>query len=297
MAGRTHGQQALPITFGYKVAVWAAEMGRHIGRMEQCEPKLLMGQFSGGSGTLASLGNRASEVRDALMDQLGLGNPVITWHTARDNLVEFITVLSMIAGSLAKITHEIVLMQRTEIGELEEKFGVGQVGSSTMPQKRNPMSSEQVIAVARSIRALAGAALEGLEHEDERDSAAMHTEWHFVSEGCILAAGMLNLSIEIIENLQVKPEAMRRNLDHSRGLIMSEAVMIGLAETLGRFTAHDVVFDAAQKAFEEGRWLKDLLMEDERVTSVLSEDEIDRLLDPDSYLGMSKEFVDRVVGR
>jgi 3-carboxy-cis,cis-muconate cycloisomerase len=108
---------------------------------------------------------------------------------------------------------------------------------------------------------------------------------------------MLNLSIEIVENLQVKPEAMRRNLDHSRGLIMSEAVMIGLAETLGRFTAHDVVFDAAQKAFEEGRWLKELLMEDERVTSVLSEAEIDRLLDPDSYLGMSKEFVDRVVGR
>ena len=230
------------------------------------------------------------------MDDLGLGNPVITWHSARDNLVEFIAVLSMIAGSLAKMTHEVVLMQRTEMGELEEKFGVGQVGSSTMPQKRNPTWSEQVIAVARTIRALAGAALEGLEHEDERDSAVWHSEWHFVAEGCILGAGVLNLSIGIFENLQVKPDAMRRNLDHSRGLIMSEAVMIGLAETLGRFTAHDVVYEAAQKAFEEGRWLKDLLMEDERVTNVLSEAEIDELLDPDSYLGLAKEFVDRVTG-
>ena len=148
------------------------------------------GAVQRGSGTLASLGRKASEVRDALMEDLGLGNPVITWHSSRDNLVEFTAILSMIAGTLAKVTHEIVLMQRTEIGELEEKFGEGQVGSSTMPQKRNPMSSEQVIAVARSIRALAGAALEGLEHEDERDSAAMHTEWHFVSEGCILTAGM-----------------------------------------------------------------------------------------------------------
>ena len=296
MAGRTHGQQALPITFGYKVAVWAAEMGRHVERMQQCEPRLLVGQFSGGAGTLSSLGDRASEVRDALVEDLGLRNPVITWHSARDNLVEFIALLSMIAGSLAKMTHEVVLMQRTEIGELEEKFGPGQVGSSTMPQKRNPTWSEQVIAVARTIRALAGAALEGLEHEDERDSAVWHTEWHFVSEGCILSAGVLNLSIGIFENLQVKPDAMRRNLDHSRGLIMSEAVMIGLADTLGRFTAHDVVYEAAQKAFEQRRWLKDLLLEDQRVTNVLSEADIDALLDPDSYLGLAKQFVDRVIG-
>ena len=296
MAGRTHGQQALPITFGYKVAVWADEMSRHIQRMKECEPRLLVGQFSGGAGTLSSLGERASEVRDALMEELSLGNPVITWHSARDNLVEFVVVLSMIAGSLAKMTHEVVLMQRTEMGELEEKFGPGQVGSSTMPQKRNPTWSEQVIAVARTIRGLAGVALEGLEHEDERDSAVWHSEWHFISEGCILTAGVLNLSSVIFENLQVKPEQMRRNLDHSRGLIMSEAVMIGLAGSLGRFTAHDVVYEAAQKAFEEGRWLKELLMEDERVTNVLSEAEIDRLLDPDSYLGLAKEFVDRVVG-
>ena len=295
MAGRTHGQQALPITFGYKVAVWVAEVRRHIERLKSCNLQLLVGQFSGGSGSLASLGDRAREVREALMEDLGLGATDITWHTSRDNVVEFTVLLSMINGTLAKIAHQVVIMQRTELEEVEEQFGPGQVGSSTMPQKRNPTWSEQVGALARIVRGHAGTALESLEHEDERDSAALHPEWHYVSEGCILTAGALHLCIGIIENLKIRPKNMKRNLDGSRGLIMSEAVMIGLAKTLGRQSAHDVVYDAAQEAFRRGRSLKELLLESKQVTDRLSEAEIDQMLDPTDYLGLAPEFVDQVL--
>ena len=295
MPGRTHGQQALPLTFGYKVAVWLAEIRRHIERLKECRTWLLVGQFSGGAGSLASLSDRAGEVREALMEDLGLGLPDITWHTSRDNVVQFVVLLSMITGTLAKIGHQIVVLQRTEIGELEERFGPGQVGSSTMPQKRNPMWSEQVGALARIVRGHAGTALECLEHEDERDSAALHPEWHYISESCILTAGALNLCIDITNNLQVRPDNMKRNLDESKGLIMSEAVMIGLAKKLGRQTAHDVVYDAAQEAFVQGRHLRELLQESKQVTDSLTESEIDSLLDPTDYLGLAPVFVDEVV--
>ena len=296
MAGRTHGQQALPITFGYKVAVWVAEMRRHIERLEQCRPRLLMGQFSGGAGTLSSLGERASEVPGGPDGRAGSREPGD--HVALGE--------GQSGGVRGAAVHDSEQpgeddpRSRADAANRDGRTG-GEIRAGTGGKQHDaPEAKPDLVGAgyrggsdhSRAGRRCAG----GLEHEDERDSAVLHSEWHFISEGCILTAGVLNLSSGIFENLQVKPEAMRRNLDHSRGLIMSEAVMIGLAESLGRFTAHDVVYEAAQKAFEESRWLKELLMEDERVTNVLSEAEIDRLLDPDSYLGLAKEFVDRVVG-
>lgn len=297
MAGRTHGQQALPITFGYKVAVWVAEVRRHIERLEQCKPRLLVGEFSGGAGTLASLGEQAWDVHSGLMEELGLGVPDITWHTARDNLAEFVCVQGMIVGSLAKMAHEIVLLQKSEVAEVEEHFGPGQVGSSTMPQKRNPAGSEEIVALSKIVRGFVTAALDGLINEHERDGGAYHAEWHYVPETCILTAGALNRAIEVISNLDVNPENMRRNLDVTNGLVMSERVMIRLAQNLGRQTAHDVVYDCAMKAFREGRPLKDTLLESEEVTQHLSAGEIDELLDPAGYLGLAPMFVDRVLSR
>ncbi|MCH8089339.1 MAG: adenylosuccinate lyase [Chloroflexi bacterium] len=295
MAGRTHGQQALPVTFGYKVAVWVAEVRRHIERLQQCRTRLLVGQFSGGAGSLASLGDRAWEVHHLLMEELGLGVPDITWHTSRDNIAELVAILGMIAGSLAKMGHEVVLLQKTEVAEVEELFGPGQVGSSTMPQKRNPARSEQLVALARVARGLVGIAMEGIQNEHERDSGSLHAEWHFIPEACITSAGAINISIEVMTNLRVRPENMIRNLYVSQGLVMSEAVMLGLARVMGRMSAHDVVYHAAMKAFEEGRSLKEVLLETQEVTEHMSESEIDRLLDPTNYLGIAPRFVDKVL--
>ncbi len=297
MAGRTHGQQALPITFGYKVAVWVAEVRRHIERLDQCKPRLLVGEFSGGAGTLASLGEQAWDVHSKLMEELGLGVPDITWHTARDNMAEFVAVQGMIVGSLAKMGNEIVLLQKNEFSEVEEHFGRGQVGSSTMPQKRNPTGSEEIVAVSKIVRGFVTSAMEGLLNEHERDGRTYHAEWYYVPETCILTAGAIHRAIEVISHLNVNRESMRRNLDVTNGLIMSERVMIRLAGNLGRQTAHDVVYDCAMKAFEEGRSLKETLLESEEVSPHLSPTEIDELLDPAGYLGLAPTFVDRVVAR
>ncbi|MEE9198575.1 MAG: adenylosuccinate lyase [Dehalococcoidia bacterium] len=295
MAGRTHGQQALPVTFGYKVAVWVSEVRRHIERLKQCRPRLLVGQFSGGAGTLASLGDQAWEVRRLLMEELGLGLPDITWHTARDSLAEFVALLGLITGTLAKMGHEVVLLQKTEIAELEELFGPGQVGSSTMPQKRNPTGSEQLMALAKLVRGLVNAAMEGLLHEHERDSGSWHAEWHYIPEACIMTAGAIKGGTEVMGNLQVKSENMRRNLDISRGLVMSEPVMLRLARQVGRQSAHDIIYEAAMKAFEEGRPLKEVLLRSAQVTRHLSGAEIDLLLDPAGYVGLAPRFVDEVL--
>ena len=164
-----------------------------------------------------------------MMEELDLGVPDITWHTSRDSIAELVAILGMIAGSLAKMGHEVVLLQKTEVAEVEELFGPGQVGSSTMPQKRNPARSEQLVALARVSRGLVGIAMEGIQNEHERDSGSLHAEWHFIPEACITSAGAINISIEVMSNLRVRPENMIRNLYVSQGLVMSEAVMLRVA--------------------------------------------------------------------
>ncbi|MFQ5873378.1 MAG: lyase family protein, partial [Dehalococcoidia bacterium] len=203
--------------------------------------------------------------------------------------------LGMITGSLAKMAHEVVLLQRTEVAELEELFGPGQVGSSTMPQKRNPAGSEQIMAIAQVVRGLVTSAMDGLLHEHERDGGSYHAEWHYVPEACILTAAAIHGAIEVMSNLRVRSERMSHNLDMTQGLIMSEAVMLRLAQHVGRQSAHEVVYESAMKAFEEGRPLKELLLESEEVGRHLTEDEIDQLIEPASYVGLAPRFVDQVL--
>lgn len=297
MPGRTHGQHATPITFGYKVAIWLSEMQRHIARMEAMASRVFVGQFAGASGTLASVGELGLEIQQRLMAELELGIPDICWHPARDRLAEYVSVLAMVAATMGKIAHEIILLQKSEVAEVEEPYQRGKVGSSTMPHKRNPMLCEGVVAEARMVRNLVPTLLTAMEAEHERDWASMHIEWAVIPEASILAGGAVAHTLRAVEGLIVYPERMRRNVDLLLGLPLSESVMLRLGEFLGRQTAHEVVHEAAMLAFEQQRPLSSLLLEDTRVTAHFSAAELDAMLDPAAYTGLAGVFVDRVTGR
>ena len=295
MAGRTHGQQALPITFGYKVAVWLAELMRHQERLRQCKPRMLVGQFSGAVGTLASVGEQGLQIQQRMMDILGLGVPLITWHTARDSYAEFTALLAMIGATLGKIAHEVILLQKTEVWEVEEPFNEGKVGSSTMPHKRNPMLCEAIVALARLVMNLAPNALDSMIQEHERDWISDHMDWAYLPEVCIMTDGALHLTTRVMRGLRVYPERMARNLDVTQGLLLSEQVMMALGRWIGRQTAHDTVYECAMRAVDESRPFREVLAAHPAVSAHLTPAEIDRLLDPRAYTGLAGVFVDRVL--
>jgi adenylosuccinate lyase len=296
MPGRTHGQQALPITFGFKAAVWTAEAVRHVERLDQAAPRLLVGEMAGAVGTLAGFGPRGVELQQRVMARLGLGVPSIAWHVARDSMSEFIALLALIGGTMARIAWEVIELQHSEVAELEEPFSHGKVGSSTMPHKRNPTYAERVVALGRLLRGLAGTALETMVMVHERDASAGRAEWALVPEACCLAAAAEHWTLHIVRGLRVNPQRMRENLDRLGGLLLSEAVMLRLGEGLGRNAAHDVVYEAAMAAFEGQGRFRDLLLKDARVAAHLGAAELDRLLDPAGYTGLAGVFVDRVLG-
>lgn len=296
MAGRTHGQQALPITFGFKVAVWLAEIQRHRARLNEIRPRVLIGEFGGAVGTLASVSEQGLAIQAALMRELGLNVPVIAWHTARDHLAEFATTLAMVTATLGKIAHEVIDLQKTEFGEVEEPFEMGKVGSSTMPQKRNPMLCEAILTLTRMTRTTATTAIDAMFHEHERDWSSFQMEWAYLPELCVMTHGALSLTERVVKGLIVYPDAMLRNLNASGGLMLAERVMLTLGAAIGRQHAHDVVYDSAMQAFEEHRPFGEVLKEDSRVTDHLTAAQVDALLDPIQYTGLSATFVDRVLG-
>src|SRR5262245_38724274 len=295
MAGRTHLQQALPITFGYKVAIWLAIFDRHAERLEQLKPRVLVGEFAGAAGTLASLGGKGLEVQKAFCEELGLRVPVSTWHVARDGLAETINRLGLITGCLGKTALDIMIMASTEVAEVYEPFVKGRGASSTMPQKRNPISSELMLATAKAVRQHAGLMLDASIQDFERATGPWHAEWIAVPESFVLTAGCLHQAKFALGGLIVDEAQMAKNLDISRGLIVAEAVMMGLAPQLGRQEAHDVVYDACRRANEQHISLKDALSSDPKVTSGIDSATIDRLTAPGNYLGLAPEMVDRVL--
>ena len=295
MAGRTHLQQALPVTFGYKTAIWLAMFDRHAERLVQLKPRVFVGQFAGAAGTLASLGTKGFEVQKALCDELGLGVPVSTWHVARDGLAEAINFLALVTGSLGKIALDIMMMASTEFGEVYEPFVKGRGASSTMPQKRNPISSELMLAAAKGVRQHAGLMLDAMVQDLERATGPWHAEWMAIPESFVLTAGSLHQARFALGGLIVDEKKMAENLDISRGLIVAEAVMMGLAPDIGRQEAHDVVYEACRVANETGITLADALSADPRVASRIDRATIDRLTSPKNYLGLAPEMVDRVL--
>lgn len=295
MAGRTHLQQALPITFGYKVGVWLAMFDRHAERLKQLRPRVLVGQFAGATGTLASLGGKGLEVQAALMAELGLGVPAATWHVARDGFAEVVNTLALITGSLGKVAYDLMLLSSTEFGEVYEPFVPGRGASSTMPQKRNAISSELMMAAAKAVRQHAGLMLDAMVQDLERATGPWHAEWIAVPESFVMAAGALHQAKFALGGLIVDEGRMLQNLGMSKGLIVGEAVMMGLALHIGRQEAHDVVYAACRAVADSGGTLAEALMRDPAVTSHMDAAEIERLTDPASYLGQAPEMVDRIL--
>lgn len=295
MVGRSHGQHALPITFGFKAACWAEELRRNFTRLKQMRERVLVGQFSGAVGTLAALGGQGLTVQRRLFDELGLSCPTITWHTSRDNIAELICVLAIACGTAGKIAHEIFSLQKTDVAELEEPFIQGKVGSSTMPHKRNPPVCEGVIALTRIVRTTVPLAIEAIVADHERDKVVLQTEREFIGKVFNMTHAAVKKMIFVTGQLSVRTENMEKNLFAQNGLLMSEAVMMGLSDALGRQAAHDIVYRICMSVFEKGGSLKDALLADPDVFGRLKEADIERMLEPHGYIGHAGAFVDQIL--
>ena len=290
LPGRTHGQHALPATFGYKVAVWIDEMLRHVERLHQVAPRLFVSMLGGGAGTFASLGEQGPAVQAAIGRQLGLVSMTVPSRALGDHLAENICILGLLAATCGKIGREIYTLMKTEFGEVEEPVPPGTVGSSTMPQKRNPKLCQDIIAAAAEVRAMVPLALEAMQTEHEADRTTSLMMDTAEARACVATGDMLSRLGEVLRGLRLDPGRMRRNLDLGGGLIMAEAVMLRLGAAMGRQHAHDVVYDAAQAAFVEGRPFAAVLAADPRVTAQLDAKAITELLDPTVYTGLCAEM-------
>jgi len=298
MAGRTHLQHALPVTFGYKAAIWLSSFDRHAERLAELKKRVLIAQFGGAAGTLASLGdgNEALRTVGELARELGLGEPAITWHVARDGIAEAVQFLALLGGSLGKIAYDVMLMSATEFAEAAEPFIAGRGSSSTMPQKRNPISCELILAASKALRQHAGLVLDAMVSDFERATGPWHVEWIAVPEAFGYAAGALHQAEFMMGGLIVDARRMAKNLGMTHGLIVAEAVMMGLAPHTGRNEAHDFVYDACRAAIESDRPLYDVLLETPEVAGPLGADKLKSLTDPANYLGAAQAMVDRVLG-
>jgi adenylosuccinate lyase len=286
MPGRTHGQHAVPATFGYKVAVWIDELLRHVERLRQLGPRLFVAMLGGGAGTFASLGQLGPPVQQGIGRLLGFGSMTVPSRALGDHLAENICVLGLLAATCGKIGREVYTLMKTEFGEVEEPVPPGTVGSSTMPQKRNPKLCQDIIAAAAEVRALVPLALEAMttEHEADRTTSLMMDSAE--ARACIATGDMLSRLGEIMRGLKVEPERMRQNLELGGGLIMAEAVMLELGKAIGRQHAHDVVYEAAQAAAVEGQPFSELLAADKRLSDHMDAKAIAKLLDPTAYTGL-----------
>jgi len=297
VAGRTWLQQAAPITFGLKAAGWLAAIERHRMRLQELRARALALQFGGAAGTLAALGNRGPDVANALAADLGLPLPDLPWHAHRDRVAEVATTLGLLVGSLGKIAKDVALSMQTEVGEAFEPAGDGRGGSSTMPHKRNPVSAAVVLSAATRVPALVSIMLSAMVQEHERGLGNWHAEWETLPEICSLASGALAHVVQMVEGLTVDAVRMRDNLDITHGLVLAEAASAALAPKLGREAAHRVVEEACRAAVEQRKHLRDILGKDSRVTAHLGVADLDRLFEPENYLGVAERLVDGVLER
>lgn len=295
IAGRTHGMQALPTTFGFKMTVVLSELSRHLERLKQSEERVFTGVIAGAVGTYASFGERGMDVEKLTLGKLGLNVPQICWHSSRDRISEYADIIELISGTLGKLGNEFYNLMRTEINEIEEPFSKGKIGSSTMPQKRNPAAFEGLSSLTRPIFHSTSLIHESLIVEHERDAVSWRAEWIALPEICIYISSQLASAKAVLKGLVVKPENMLKNLNMQGGLIMSERILFELGKKLGKQTAHHLVYEMAMDSFENKKPFKEVLMNNVQVTSILSEEKIDELLDSKTYLGLAVQKVDEVL--
>jgi 3-carboxy-cis,cis-muconate cycloisomerase len=296
MAGRSNLQQAVPITFGYKMATILAGFERHKQRLKELRPRVEVGEFGGAAGTLSSLGKDGLKCQVELMKELKLGQPAISWHTVRDCIAEVGCFLGLVTGSCGKVAFDVKLLMQTEVEEVYEPFHAGRGSSSTMPQKRNPISSVYITAQTAMVKQLVAALLEAMIEDHERATGPWQIEWIALPEIFMLSAGALTQTRAVLEGLQVNEKKMRANLDITNGLIMSEAVMMGLGGMMGRDTAHHVVGDIGREALKQGQPLIDALAASPAIAKHADRKKLEELMDPANYLGVAGEMVDRVLG-
>lgn len=294
MVGRTWMQHALPITVGVKFAGWLDALSRHRERLDYARKRVAVLQFGGAAGTLASLGGRGLDVANALADELGLAVPNLPWHAHRDRIVEVATTLGLVTGTLGKIGRDVSLMMQTEVGEAFEPDRQG-AGSSTMPHKRNPVACAAILAAATRLPGLVATMLAAMMQEHERALGGWQAEWETLPEIVRVAAGALSRTRELVSGMTIAADAMRNNLELTQGFVMAEAVTLALGARLGRLVAHERVAAACRRAADKGAHLRTVLCEDADIASLLSPAELDRLFEPNHYLGMADAFVERVL--
>nr|WP_256675480.1 3-carboxy-cis,cis-muconate cycloisomerase [Pseudomonas sp. ALS1279] len=295
LAGRTWLQQATPVTLGMKLAGVLGAVTRHRQRLSELKPRLLSLQFGGASGSLAALGEAGWSVSGALAQELELTLPEQPWHTQRDRLVEFASLLGMIAGSLGKLGRDLSLLMQTEAGEVFEPSAPGKGGSSTMPHKRNPVSAAVLIGAATRAPGLVATMFSAMPQEHERSLGLWHAEWDTLPELCCLVSGALQQALLVVPGLEVDAARMRANLELTQGLVLAEAVSIALAQKIGRDAAHHLIEQCCKQAVREGVHLRAVLGANAEVSAQLSAAELDRLLDAAHYLGQARRWVERAV--
>ena len=297
LPGRTHGQHAVPATYGYKVSVWIDELCRHADRLRACEDRVFTAMLGGGAGTLASLGETGLAIQDGIARRLNMRSMPNPSRALGDHLAEYITILALLAATCSKIGREVYTQMKQEFGEVEEPVPEGTVGSSTMPQKRNPKLAQDIVAGAAQVRALVPLALEAMqtEHEADRTTSVMMDK--ALNESCILTGDILQRMVSLFAGLRIFPDRMRQNLDLSGGLIMSELIMLELGKRIGRQQAHDAVYDAAQASFTQDIPFSDALSQTPEITAHLTPDQIAALLDPAAYTGICALLSERAAAQ
>lgn len=296
MVARTHSIPALPMTFGLKVAGWLDELSRHQDRLVEARERVLVAQLFGGVGTMAAFGPKALPLLDEFARQLGLSAPRVGWHVARDRVAEFVTMLAMVTATLGRIADEIRTLNRPELAELEVAWGAHQIGSSTMPHKRNPEQCEQVVALARLSRAHATLALEGMVVDHERDYRGTRTEWVTVADVSHFTLTALDMLTEVVVGLKVNSHVMLENANRFCEAVCTEALVFTLGNVLGKESAFRLIHELSQRSQTEGVLLRELLVCDPRVRdSGVARDELDRCFDPAAYVGQASVLVDRVI--
>lgn len=295
MVGRTHGMQALPVTFGFKLAVWLDEFVRHLQRLNEIKQRVLVGNISGAICTYASMGELGPKIEQHALTLLGLNTPNIGWQAARDRFSEYASVIALISGTLGKIGNEFYNLMRTEINEVEEPFSDGKIGSTTMPHKRNPAALEGLASLTAPLLKSVALIHESMKVEHERDAMSWRAEWIALPEINLYISAQLQTALAVLKGLKVNAKQMLTNLSLQNGLLLSEKVMFEIGKRLGKQTAHHLVYQNAMKAFEQHRPFKAVLLEDPNLNQEFTDAELENWLNPINYLGSSSEKVQQVI--